>query len=74
MAGNPRSARAIGWALHVNPDPEHIPCYRVVTAGGRVSRAFAFGGENIQRELLMRDGIKFDDGGCVKPEFFWKIT
>ncbi len=30
MAGNPRWARVVGYALHSNPDPEHIPCYRVV--------------------------------------------
>ena len=26
MAGNPKMARAVGNALHKNPDPEHIPC------------------------------------------------
>ena len=31
-------------ALHVNPDPSGIPCYRVVTKDGRISDAFAFGG------------------------------
>ena len=29
LAGNPRWARVVGYALHVNPDPAHIPCYRV---------------------------------------------
>ena len=33
LAGNPRWARVVGYALHVNPDPEGIPCYRVVTKG-----------------------------------------
>lgn len=28
MAGEPKMARAVGNALHKNPDPEHIPCYR----------------------------------------------
>ncbi len=31
LAGNPRWARVVGFALHVNNDPEHVPCYRVVT-------------------------------------------
>lgn len=70
LAGKPRAARAVGWALHVNPDPEGIPCYRVVTKDGRVSRAFAFGGENVQRALLERDGVKFDSFGKVEKEFF----
>ena len=30
MAGNPRMSRAVGNALHKNPDPGHIPCYWVV--------------------------------------------
>lgn len=71
MAGNGRAARAVGWALHVNPDPENIPCYRVVNRAGRVSSAFAFGGENVQRELLLRDGVRFDANGLVQKEFFW---
>ena len=39
LAGNPRWARVVGYALHVNPDPEGIPCYRVVTKDGRTSPA-----------------------------------
>ena len=45
LAGNPRWARVVGYALHANPDPEGIPCYRVVTKDGRTSPAFAFGVE-----------------------------
>lgn len=60
-AGNPRWARVVGYALHVNPDPESIPCYRVVDRGGRVSPAFVFGGQNVQIEMLKADGIKFID-------------
>ena len=52
LAGNARWARVVGYALHVNPDPEGIPCYRVVTKEGKVSQAFAFGGSNRQVELL----------------------
>ena len=52
LAGNPRWARVVGYALHVNPDPEGIPCYRVVTRDGRTSSAFAFGGSDMQRALL----------------------
>ena len=29
-----------------NPDPEHIPCFRVVNAKGELAGAFAFGGES----------------------------
>lgn len=68
MAGNPRWARVVGYALHNNPDPENIPCYRVVNREGRVAPAFAFGGENVQRELLEKEGIVFEMDGHIDLE------
>lgn len=65
LAGNPRWARVVGYALHVNPDPENIPCYRVVDRMGHTSAAFAFGGEDTQRALLEADGVKFLPDGRV---------
>lgn len=62
MAGEPRMARAVGNALHKNPDPEHIPCFRVVNAKGELAGAFAFGGENVQAELLRADGVEVING------------
>jgi methylated-DNA-protein-cysteine methyltransferase-like protein len=70
IIGSPKASRQVGWALHSNPDPEHIPCYRVVDRFGRVSKAFAFGGENRQRQLLEQEGVVFDQNGCVKDCFF----
>ncbi len=72
IAGNKRWARVVGYALHVNPDPEHIPCYRVVTKDGRVSEAFAFGGENEQVRLLKDDGIEFKDGHVIMEKYQWE--
>lgn len=46
LAGNPRWSRVVGYALHINPDPSNIPCYRVVMKDGKLSNAFAFGGED----------------------------
>ena len=72
LAGNPRASRAVGWALHVNPDPDGIPCYRVVNREGRVSSAFAFGGENRQIELLEADGIPCPDGTVDLSVYQWE--
>lgn len=73
LAGNRRLARVVGYALHVNPDSNQIPCYRVVTKEGKVSEAFAFGGGNRQRELLEADGVRFI-GDCVDMERYqWKL-
>ena len=62
LAGNPRMSRAVGNALHKNPDPEHIPCYRVVNSKGELAGAFAFGGENAQKKLLEADGVEVVNG------------
>ena len=62
MAGNPRMSRAVGNALHKNPDPDHIPCYRVEISKGELAGAFAFGGEEVQRKLLEADGIEVVNG------------
>ncbi|MBQ5995970.1 MAG: MGMT family protein [Clostridia bacterium] len=73
LAGNPHWARVVGYALHVNPDPEHIPCFRVVNRQGRVSPAFAFGGENRQIELLRLEGVEVSDDGYVDlKKYIWQ--
>ncbi len=71
LAGNPRWARVVGYALHVNPDPDSIPCYRVVNREGAVSKAFAFGGENMQIHLLESDGIPVCDGRVDLSIYRW---
>ena len=65
LLGNKRMSRQVGWALHVNPSPETIPCYRVVNRYGEVSKAFAFGGENEQIRLLKSEGVEVDENGRV---------
>ena len=71
LACNPRWSRVVGYALHVNPDPAHIPCYRVVNRLGEPSRAFAFGGINEQILLLQEDGVEFIDGKVDLSKYLW---
>lgn len=63
--GSPRAARQVGFALHVNPEPYVIPCHRVVNRYGRMAPAFAFGGEEVQAELLRSEGVEFNADGTV---------
>lgn len=63
--GNRNFARAVGNILHGNPDPEHIPCHRVVNAQGRLSKAYAFGGIKAQRRLLVSEGVVFKNEQVV---------
>lgn len=58
MAGNKKMSRAVGNALHKNPDPENIPCFRVVNSKGELAPEFAFGGMGEQRKLLEAEGIE----------------
>lgn len=62
MAGNKKMSRAVGNALHKNPDPDNIPCFRVVNSKGELAGAFAFGGEDVQAKLLKADGVEVIDG------------
>ena len=58
MAGNSKMARAVGNALHRNPNHNSIPCHRVVNAKGELSKAFAFGGIEGQTKFLQEDGVE----------------
>lgn len=62
MAGDRKMARAVGNALHRNPDPDNIHCYRVVNSKGELSGEFAFGGAGAQARLLEAEGIEVIDG------------
>lgn len=73
LAGNPRLARVVGYALHVNPEPGKIPCHRVVNRMGKTSASFAFGGEGVQRELLKSEGVEFSPDGTIDlDKYIWR--
>lgn len=61
LVGEPRKARYVGYALHSNPYPGIVPCHRVVFADGRICEGFAFGGAEVQRQLLEDEGVPFRD-------------
>lgn len=62
MAGDANMARAVGNALHKNPDPDNIPCFRVVNSKGELAGEFAFGGPGAQAKLLKAEGVEVKDG------------
>ena len=62
MAGDRKMARAVGNALHHNPDPDNIPCFRVVNSKGELAGEFAFGGAGAQARLLEAEGIEVVEG------------
>lgn len=62
LAGDKKMARAVGNALHKNPEPGVIPCHRVVNSKGELAGEFAFGGPGRQAELLEAEGVSVVDG------------
>ena len=73
MAGDKRMARAVGNALHKNPDPESIPCFRVVNAKGELAGEFAFGGKGEQAKLLEAEGVEVINGKVDLKKFGLKL-
>lgn len=66
ILGKPRASRAVGNALHNNPNPGEItPCHRVVNQYGRLAPGFAFGGPENQKLLLKNEGVLTDADGFV---------
>jgi methylated-DNA-protein-cysteine methyltransferase-like protein len=61
------SPRAVGNALHRNPDPKTIPCHRVVNAKGELSKSFAFGGIKAQKKRLEKEGVRVKSGRVDLP-------
>lgn len=61
MAGCPRGARTVGWAMRGAPDALNLPCHRVVYADGRLAPGFIE-----QRDLLQGEGVTFTADGRVE--------
>jgi methylated-DNA-protein-cysteine methyltransferase-like protein len=59
--GAPRASRQVGWALHCNPYEGIVPCHRVVFRDGSLADGFAFGGREVQKILLVSEGVGFSD-------------
>ena len=55
--GNKKMARVVGNILHNNPNQNKYPCYKVVDSKGNLSKHFAFGGIDKQKEKLEAEGI-----------------
>ena len=69
--GDKKLARAVGNALHRNPDPEKLPCYKVVNAQGKLSAHFAFGGLDGQKSRLEAEGIEVANDKVDLEKYQW---
>lgn len=62
--------RVVGYALHANKDSKNVPCHRVINSKGKISSGFAFGGPQIQKKMLEKEGVKFSKDETVNLEKF----
>lgn len=70
--GNKGLSRAVGNALHKNPDGDKYPCYKVVNSKGELAEEFVFGGVDVQRQRLEKEGIEVFDNKVDLKKYQWE--
>jgi methylated-DNA-protein-cysteine methyltransferase-like protein len=71
-AGNPRAARQVVRVLHSSSQKDKLPWHRVINREGRISLKPNQGYE-IQRALLLKEGITFDKNDTIDlNRFLWQ--
>jgi methylated-DNA-protein-cysteine methyltransferase related protein len=66
LAGLPRRARLVGYALFRVTAESDVPWHRVINAKGEISESpFREGNDYLQRALLEAEGIVFNPAGKI---------
>lgn len=74
LAGVPRQARLVGYALNAVSDHAPIPWHRVVNVRGEISpRSGGSSAAELQRLRLEAEGVYFDERGRIPlARFQWR--
>jgi methylated-DNA-protein-cysteine methyltransferase related protein len=73
LLGQPRAARAVGYALRFLPAGTDVPWHRVINHRGQISLRTPVESPLIQRLLLEEEGVVFDAAGRVDlPVYRWQ--
>ncbi|GEM_PF-532570 len=67
--GKPKGARLVARAMAANPYAPQVPCHRVVRKDGTLAGYSAVGGVQKKKQLLLKEGVRFDRAGKVLKEF-----
>ncbi|KKT47907.1 MAG: Methylated-DNA-[protein]-cysteine S-methyltransferase [Candidatus Gottesmanbacteria bacterium GW2011_GWA2_44_17] len=59
LAGNPKTARAVGMCMKINPFVPRVPCHRVVGSDGRLIGFSAGKGVKTKKDMLLAEGVQF---------------
>jgi methylated-DNA-protein-cysteine methyltransferase related protein len=65
VAGLPRQARLVGYALHRLGGSTRLPWHRVINASGHISLSDANGAATTQRLRLIAEGVAIGSGGRI---------
>lgn len=68
-----KNPRLVGFYLHKNIYPKTIPCHRVIKSDGSLAKGYAFGGRKKQKEMLEKEGIKFDEEKINLKKYFYQL-
>lgn len=72
IAGIPRGARQVGWALRQLSDGEDVPWYRVITASGRIAFEKGTPQFNEQKKQLMAENVAVIAGRVDMQKYRWQ--
>jgi len=70
LAGRPKQARQVGYALAALKPDTDVPWHRVINARGEISLRSPSGASALQRALLEREKVRFDADGRISLERF----
>lgn len=75
LAGLPRQARLVGYALHRLHADSSVPWHRVINAAGRIALGDGGGAATTQRLRLVAEGVLVGPGGRVSlARYGWPPT
>jgi methylated-DNA-protein-cysteine methyltransferase-like protein len=75
LLGQPRAARAVGYALRFLPAGTDVPWHRVINHRGHISLRAPPESPLLQRLLLEEEGVVFDTAGRVDLVLYrWQGT
>lgn len=65
------SARMVGWVLSANAENFELPFHRVVNRNGELTGKYHFLTPTLMKELLLSEGIEFEDEKVVMKKHLW---
>lgn len=72
LAGLPRGARQVAYALRCLPKGHSLPWFRIITASGKLAFDRDSSAFRRQRDLLRSEGVQVVDGRVDMKTFRWQ--